>query len=72
MCDKNVYGIRYKCLDCVDYDLCSKCEKTGVHTNHVMVRLGKPKIDVIFEITYYCFYFFNICIWYFNFFATFV
>ncbi|EAU92526.1 hypothetical protein CC1G_06537 [Coprinopsis cinerea okayama7 len=33
-CLKNVVGIRHKCLDCPDYDLCTPCIKSGGAENH--------------------------------------
>uniref|UniRef100_A0A0C9QZV5 Sqstm1_0 protein n=1 Tax=Fopius arisanus TaxID=64838 RepID=A0A0C9QZV5_9HYME len=41
-CEKNVQGFRYKCIQCPDYDLCSKCEAKGVHEEHCMLRLSSP------------------------------
>ncbi|XP_015111964.1 sequestosome-1 isoform X2 [Diachasma alloeum] len=41
-CDKTVQGLRYKCLQCADYDLCSRCEAKGVHEEHCMLRLSVP------------------------------
>jgi len=36
--------VRFKCLDCSDYDLCSTCEaKTGIHDpTHVFLKIPKP------------------------------
>ncbi|KAK6046413.1 zinc finger, ZZ type [Cooperia oncophora] len=42
MCDGVVIGIRYRCLLCVDYDLCQNCERTGVHAHHGMIRIVDP------------------------------
>lgn len=41
-CDRAIYGRRYKCVDCPDYDLCSTCEASGKHGSHMMIRLGSP------------------------------
>lgn len=41
-CEKPVQGFRYKCLQCPDYDLCSRCEAKGVHEEHCMLRLNFP------------------------------
>lgn len=42
-CDRNgIEGVRYKCLGCVDYDLCASCEAKGVHTEHNMIRITDP------------------------------
>merc|ERR1711963_979140 len=41
-CQGPVVGPRYKCLECLDYDLCSSCEKQGTHPNHNMIRITNP------------------------------
>lgn len=41
-CNNNIRGIRYKCMECPDYDLCSSCEHTGLHTDHNMMKIIKP------------------------------
>jgi len=46
-CGSTVYGIRYKCLQCPDYDLCTKCEEEQSHAhfhddNHVFAKIYKP------------------------------
>ncbi|KAK0246436.1 hypothetical protein EDD85DRAFT_57368 [Armillaria nabsnona] len=33
-CSKQIEGIRHKCLDCFDYDLCTKCITTGGAERH--------------------------------------
>lgn len=36
-------GIRYKCANCVDFDLCEDCEAEGVHTStHVFIKIRIP------------------------------
>lgn len=42
-----IKGVRYKCLDCYDFDLCDKCERNGVSVEnhnslHTMVKIIKP------------------------------
>ena len=41
-CSSGIYGTRYKCLMCPDYDLCSSCEKKGTHVNHNMLSIKEP------------------------------
>ncbi|TKR89201.1 hypothetical protein L596_013340 [Steinernema carpocapsae] len=38
LCEEWVKGIRYRCALCPDFDLCERCEQTGSHTEHHMVR----------------------------------
>jgi len=42
-CEGPVLGHRYKCLKCVDYDLCAKCEAKGFHPGHNMMRIATPE-----------------------------
>jgi len=41
-CDSPVRGLRFKCLVCPDYDLCSSCCDKGLHNHHYMLRLASP------------------------------
>jgi len=41
-CEGPVIGHRYKCLKCLDYDLCAKCEAKGIHPGHNMMRIATP------------------------------
>jgi len=38
-CNGQVFGNRYKCLVCPDYDLCSSCEDKNLHPGHNMMRM---------------------------------
>lgn len=36
-------GIRYKCVNCEDYDLCSTCETKNVHNpTHLFLKIKRP------------------------------
>lgn len=38
-----IKGIRYKCGNCIDYDICSNCAKDDDHaTNHIFVKITIP------------------------------
>jgi len=38
-----IKGIRYKCSVRPDYDLCEKCEASGKHSEHPMLKIRKPE-----------------------------
>ncbi|CAF1169940.1 unnamed protein product [Adineta steineri] len=44
-----IIGIRYKCLECFDYDLCESCaDRQLIHTHHVMAKIRTPhQVDVV-------------------------
>ncbi|XP_067663578.1 sequestosome-1-like isoform X2 [Haliotis asinina] len=42
-CEGAMYGVRYKCLVCPDYDLCSQCEDQNTHPLHDMWKMVSPK-----------------------------
>lgn len=41
-CNNKIVELRFKCLDCPDFDLCSNCEPKMVHTGHLLLRIGQP------------------------------
>ena len=45
-CEGEVRGLRYKCVICPDYDLCSKCMDTGMHSEHEMLMIDNPSMFV--------------------------
>lgn len=42
ICNEQIHGFRYKCMECDNYDVCSNCEAKGCHFQHCMVRLPYP------------------------------
>lgn len=41
-CTEDLYGIRYKCLICDDYDLCSTCFVDCHHSDHAFIAIRPP------------------------------
>ena len=43
---ENLEGIRYKCTNCPDYNLCEKCESNSEHIpSHVLLKIRRPIQD---------------------------
>jgi len=42
VCDKDIYGFRYKCLDCEEFDMCMDCEPKQIHKEHLLLRITNP------------------------------
>lgn len=40
VCDSSIFGYRYKCLECYDFDMCMNCDK--LHPEHVLIRITNP------------------------------
>lgn len=39
-CSKSpLTGVRYRCLQCADFDLCKSCRESGEHQNHLFVEI---------------------------------
>ncbi|GAA5910599.1 hypothetical protein JCM6882_001036 [Rhodosporidiobolus microsporus] len=45
MCEKSIVGVRYKCIDCPDYDVDAECYEIthAVHPHHTFVAVSDPK-----------------------------
>ncbi|TGO43921.1 hypothetical protein BCON_0724g00020 [Botryotinia convoluta] len=43
-CDRNIFGVRHKCLDCPDWDYCDACIANAafIHQGHRFVPLYEP------------------------------
>ncbi|XP_024120361.1 sequestosome-1 isoform X2 [Oryzias melastigma] len=41
-CQGQIIGMRYKCSDCKDFDLCSTCNDEGKHNHHTLLPISKP------------------------------
>jgi len=50
-CNKSpVSGVRYKCSECPDFDLCQDCEAKDMHNHHVFLKLKHPmSVDIIYS-----------------------
>ncbi|KAH8820931.1 putative next to BRCA1 gene 1 protein [Xylogone sp. PMI_703] len=48
-CDKYIYGVRHKCLDCPDWDYCSSCivNANFIHPSHRFVPVYEPLTDSV-------------------------
>lgn len=48
-CDKFIYGVRHKCLNCPDWDYCSDCVKNSrfIHPRHRFVPIYEPLAEPI-------------------------
>ncbi|KAK4540153.1 hypothetical protein LTR36_009739 [Oleoguttula mirabilis] len=46
-CDKKIYGVRHKCLNCPDWDYCNDCVKEARHTHprHRFAEILQPIPD---------------------------
>lgn len=40
---KPVVGVRYKCLQCENFDLCENCEEKGEHSQHIFAKFKRPQ-----------------------------
>ncbi|KAJ2237544.1 hypothetical protein IWW45_000843 [Coemansia sp. RSA 485] len=56
-CKQQIAGVRYKCGNCINYDLCERCEASDSHNaDHLFVKIrrtiaepvGKPMLSMVF------------------------
>ena len=41
--EENIKGIRYKCSQCEDFNICNNCEKKNSHKpSHILIKIRKP------------------------------
>jgi len=41
-CNERIRGIRFKCTQCPDFDLCTKCNQLKIHPEHLFQKVDKP------------------------------
>lgn len=41
-CHQRIKGLRYKCNNCIDFDLCQSCKDKNIHNEHSFTTLSKP------------------------------
>jgi len=41
-CHQRIKGLRYKCDNCIDYDLCQSCKDKNIHKEHSFTTLSRP------------------------------
>ena len=42
-CEKcPIVGVRYKCVQCPNYDLCADCEAKHIHSHHLFTKINTP------------------------------
>lgn len=45
-CDSPIFGFRYKCTECFNFDLCMSCEGKMRHREHIMLRIPSPTLSL--------------------------
>ncbi|GAB6022798.1 hypothetical protein CHUAL_006896 [Chamberlinius hualienensis] len=48
-CNRPLTGFRYKCIQCPNYDLCSNCEMSELHSQHLVIRIPSPTLNIGLE-----------------------
>ena len=60
-CKENpIQGKRYKCIECLDFDLCYNCRHSGIHDNHQMelIKVNSKLFKISINHELVIFYFF--------------
>ncbi|KAG4076820.1 hypothetical protein HA402_009166 [Bradysia odoriphaga] len=42
ICKNEIYGFRYICFDCDDFNMCMDCEPKQIHMEHRLLRITNP------------------------------
>src|SRR5271170_1285772 len=46
--EEPIRGVRYHCLNCIDYDLCEYCEAEDAHfRTHTMIKIRVPTPSLV-------------------------
>lgn len=53
-CKKNITGIRWKCVNCMSYDLCGECEANNPDKKHAETHLFMKIVKPVFNYGYHC------------------
>jgi hypothetical protein len=48
-CQGSIFGSRFKCTVCHDFDLCATCEGKGMHAKHDLARIRTPRARPCFQ-----------------------
>jgi hypothetical protein len=51
VCNRSIVGVRFKCLDCPDYDECAACKKRGTShpSDHFFYKMKDPSVRAVPE-----------------------
>lgn len=45
-CESVITDLRYKCIQCPDFDLCVNCDSKGLHPEHIMLRYSMNQYEM--------------------------
>ena len=52
-CKENpIQGKRFKCIECLDFDLCHNCKHSGIHDNHQMelIKVNGKLLRIFYQL----------------------